>query len=188
MATARFRGAILVPFVLAALPAQCPLSWLPELGVTGYAIAMAALPNGDVVVAGTLFAGLPWNQRLARFDGSTWNAFGPPFTGMIATLRALPNGELIAGGTFISAGGVPAINIARWNGASWQALGAGPSMPTVSTVDAVSVLPGGDVVAGSRYQTLTAALGSVDRWNGTSWQALGSHSSLRPRALLARAN
>src|SRR5262249_50030015 len=38
---------------------------------------------------------------------------------------AVCNGELIAGGIFSSAGGVPALNLARWDGAAWHQLSTG---------------------------------------------------------------
>ena len=38
---------------------------------------------------------------------------------------AVYNDSLIVGGDFTSAGGIAALNIAKWNGSSWSALGAG---------------------------------------------------------------
>lgn len=55
----------------------------------------------------------------------------------------LPSGDIVAGGDFTTAGGVPASRIARWDGASWSALGTGMN----DSVYALSVLPTGDLVA-----------------------------------------
>ena len=53
------------------------------------------------------------------------NTIGQP--GMESNVNALAvyKGELIAGGTFITAGGVTANRIARWDGSSWSSLGSG---------------------------------------------------------------
>lgn len=76
------------------------------------------------------------------------------------------NGFLIVGGDFAQAGNVPALNIARWDGTSWSALGPGLQGP----VTAFAVY-NGDLIAG------TAAGGGppphVARWDGSVWHTLG---------------
>ena len=85
----------------------------------------------------------------------------------VYALAVLPNGDLVAGGHFTS----PAVNIARWNGSSWSAMGTGLN----NAARALTVLPSGNIVAGGLF---TMAGGSpanyVAQWNGTSWAPLGS--------------
>ncbi|MEO6594015.1 MAG: hypothetical protein ABIP94_04610, partial [Planctomycetota bacterium] len=88
---------------------------------------------------------------------------GGAFPGGVFSLASLPNG-LIAAGAFVSAGGVNANNVARWNGTSWSSLGAG----TPARTDALAVLPTGDLVAGGVFAN------GIARWNGTSWFGLGA--------------
>ena len=71
------------------------------------------------------------------------------------------NGELYAGGYFFSAGGVPANNIAKWNGTNWSAVGNG----TGGTVYSLAVY-NGELYAGTAN--------NIIRWNGTNWSAAGS--------------
>jgi hypothetical protein len=62
-------------------------------------------------------------------------------------------------------------NVARWNGTSWSALGAGMD----STVNALAVLPNGDLVAGGNFLNAGGTIANnIARWNSTSWSALGA--------------
>src|SRR5207245_1766726 len=63
------------------------------------------------------------------------------------------------------AGSSAAINIAKWNGSSWTALGSGLN----GSVAALAV-SGSDVYA--------AEGGLVAKWNGSTWSTLGSMDSL----------
>jgi hypothetical protein len=57
----------------------------------------------------------------------------------LPVVRALTTyrGTSVVGGGFTKAGGLPAANIARWNGADWQQLGSGA--PVASLFDPYSV-------------------------------------------------
>lgn len=99
-------------------------SWAPMgNGLPAGAYALAAGPQG-------LYSG--GGSGVQRWDGSSWRAFGGNVQGRyqaLGTVNALSfNGDnLFVGGDFPSAGGVPAIGLARWNGAQWSALGSGVS-------------------------------------------------------------
>ncbi|HEX5050146.1 MAG TPA: hypothetical protein VFZ65_00110, partial [Planctomycetota bacterium] len=90
---------------------------------------LVTLPNGDLVASGDfLFAnGTPAN-RIARWDGATWQPLGqglttfPGFFAQATGLALLPDGDLVASGSFYFAGGMPAAGIARWDGVAWTAL------------------------------------------------------------------
>ena len=105
-------------------------------------------------------------------DCSPWHAaIGQPgINYAVYSLASLPNGEIIAGGAFTSAGGVPANRIARWDGATWHALGDGMNGLVLS----LQVMPNGDVIAAGSF---TMAGGEpadrIARWDGTSWHELG---------------
>lgn len=81
--------------------------------------------GGDLIVGGefTLAGGQPAN-RLARWTGSSWLAFGG-ITGSLVRSLAVYQGELHAGGDLVAFSGHPADWIARWDGATWQPLGLG---------------------------------------------------------------
>ena len=154
-------------------------SLTPGLGSNNVAVhALAVLPNQDVIAGGSfLNAGGVGANHVARWDGTAWLPLGsgivsssivsPP----VHAIVALPNGDVVVGGVFTSAGGVPAANIARWDGTSWHALGAGVS----GSVNAMVVLPSGGLVAGGWFATAggTSAY-SIAHWNGTWWSPLGS--------------
>jgi hypothetical protein len=78
---------------------------------------------------------------------------------------------LYAGGDFVTAGGLNANNIARWNGSAWAALGSGVN----STVNALAVDNQNVLYAGGAFVTAGgAAVNRIARWNGLSWSPLGS--------------
>jgi len=136
------------------------------------------MPNGDVVVGGIgPSSGAP---GLARWNGSTWTQWGViaagPGSGLVLALAAAPNGDLFVGGAFGAIDGVVGNGVVRWNGSSWSSLGSGASgLSIASAVQALRVLPNGEVVAGGRIGLGGGAVvDRVARWNGTSWSALGS--------------
>ena len=141
--------------------------------------AAVVLSNSDLVVGGnfTQAGGVP-APGVARWDGTSWSAFGGGVTGSgyssigVRGLVVMPNGDLVAGGFFMDAGGVPIPNIARWNGTAWSSLGAG--IPT-GAVNALAVLPSGDLVAGGTFAVAgNVGAANVARWNGSAWSSLGN--------------
>lgn len=138
--------------------------------------ALAVLPNGDLIAGGNFAsAGGVAANNIARWNGSAWSALGAGVNRRVEALAVLPNGDLVAGGMFTSAGGAVVNGIARWDGANWSALGSGVSSSIGGSVQALAVLPNGDLIAGGGF---TSAGGSpanrIARWNGTTWSALGS--------------
>lgn len=103
--------------------------------------------NGELLVGGYSdgFGGPPGG--LARFDGTSWVPLGgglflgnesPDEILAVFDLRIF-NGELVVAGTFSYAGDqqytegtVAAFHVARWNGASWHALGDGTNNAVVT--------------------------------------------------------
>jgi len=163
-----------------------------ERALDGPVAALLAFDDGagPSLIAGGLFrqAGeLPANH-IARWDGVRWSTLGlglgaAPWEA-VQCLAAFDDGggpALYAGGSFSSAGGAPAIGIARWDGAAWSTLGPGlggtfgffpPSAYALVEFDDGSgpaLYVGGDfTLAGG------APAGGIARWNGAAWSALSS--------------
>ena len=170
-----------------AVPAQCANPWLASPGPPGVLGATrqvnaatlwdrdgaGPLPaltviGGDFTIAGSVNA-----TRIAAFDPATnaWSPLGLGLDGAVRALQVLPNGDLVAAGVFSTAGGVAAVNIARFDGTSWSPLGTG--IP--GSVDALALLPNGDLVAGGFFSTAGGVpANNIARWNGTTWAPLGA--------------
>ncbi len=142
----------------------------------GYVNAITVRPTGEVVIGGGFFDfnGAQVNC-VAKWNGFTWSAMGSGMSSSgnlrVYALVTMPNGDVIAGGQFNTAGGVPASNIARWNGTAWSPLGGG----TNATVTKLALGPDGTLYAAGDF---TAAGGTaanrIASWNGTSWSAVGT--------------
>lgn len=131
--------------------------------------------NSKLVIGGhfTSIEGVPVGYIAAR-DPVTgqWDdlagGMGDQFFPDVLALTVY-EGALIAAGNFDSAGGVPASNIARWDGSSWQALGGGLDGP----VRALFIY-NGDLIAGGEFANADGALAEgVARWDGSEWHAIG---------------
>jgi trimeric autotransporter adhesin len=114
-------------------------------------------------------------RSIARWTGTAWDPMAGGVTaaishGQVFALLEL-EGDLYVGGRFDAAGGVPAANIARWDGRTWSTLGAGVD----GTVFALAVL-GGRLYAGGNFNTAggipASRLASFDPATGT-WAAVG---------------
>ncbi len=87
---------------------------------------------------------------------------------------------LYVGGLFTAAGGVPASNLAKWDGHAWSAVGGGID----GAVQALAVFDDGSgpaLYAAGDFANASAFPGSpytpasrVAKWNGTAWSALGA--------------
>ncbi len=143
--------------------------------------------QGEVLVAAGNFlsAGGVAASRIAAWDGVSWSALGSGVSGAVTALRvwdpddagSLP-ARLVAGGFFGSAGGVPASRIAMWNGAVWQAVGAGADGPVWSLAtwdpDGSGSAPAQLVAGGFFASSGGVTVNGVMRWDGDSWWPLGT--------------
>jgi hypothetical protein len=78
-------------------------------------------------------------------------------------------GSLYAGGQFTVINGVPANNIASWNGTLWSPLGGGTS----NYVFALTVY-NGQLVAGGNFNSAGGiSADNIAMWNGTKWDSIG---------------
>jgi hypothetical protein len=83
--------------------------------------------------------------------------------------------QLYVGGGFTSAGGVNALNIARWNGSTWSAVGDGlNAFVTALTVHDDGLGGGPRLYAGGSFTASGInSVRRVARWNGSMWESLG---------------
>jgi len=168
-------------------------SWQPlGSGIDHWALSLAAWdPDGpgpalpQIVVGGSFeTAGGVAASRIARWDGSAWEPLGSGMSGgVVPDVYALrpwdPDGDgplpaqLIAGGVFTEAGGQTVNCIARWDGASWSALGEGVSGGPFVDVLALAVLEADGegaqpprLVAGGEFLVAgEVAAGNIARWS-----------------------
>jgi len=152
-------------------------SGMPGLAVSVGVVAVDSLGNvyigGAFSIAGEVFA-----TNIAKWDGNSWSALGSgvtaspdyPYYGGSVNALAVSGTNLYVGGVFTTAGGIPATNIAKWDGSSWSAVGSGMN----SNVLALAV-SGNELYAGGWFTSAggTAAT-NIAKWNGSSWSALGS--------------
>ncbi|MGK0303630.1 MAG: hypothetical protein ACI89X_004526 [Planctomycetota bacterium] len=166
----RFLFPLTVGLLGTALSSQCQLDWQPGTalsGPSGRVIALENMPNGDLVVGGWfLEAGGVIANRLARYAGSTWSAFGSGLdhnvydivvapnglglNGIVNCLKSRPNGDLLTNGHIIMAGSDSAGGRARWDGAIWSAIGAGAT----SAIERVGLTRDGEVFVAGAFMRL----------------------------------
>lgn len=145
--------------------------------------------GGPALYAGGIFstAGGVAAKNIAKWDGRAWSALGTGMpsgsAGAVYALAVFDDGrgpKLYAGGNFVSAGGVPAVRIARWNGGSWSAVGTGMSGST-GAVRALAVFDDGSgpaLVAGGAFTTAGGLPANrVAAWDGAAWHSLGTNAA-----------
>jgi hypothetical protein len=97
-------------------------------------------------------------------------------TGGFVGSLAVHGSELFVGGSFTSAGGQPAQNVARWNGAAWVPL------PQVGCNGITAMASyGGELVAASGVWALSSGVTlGIARWNGASWDPMDGGLTIPP--------
>lgn len=147
---------------------------------TTWAMAVFDDGSGPALFTGGWFvsAGLVPAQNIAKWNGIAWSALGSgiDLSGVFA-LTVYDDGggpALYAGGSFAHAGGVPAKNIAKWNGSIWSALGTGVNSD-VRALTAVDELSGSALCAGGQFTVAGGVVAKhVAKWDGSSWSNWGA--------------
>jgi hypothetical protein len=145
--------------------------------------------TGPALYAGGFFllAGGVTVNHIAKWDGTSWSALGAGVSGSlwfveVNALTAFDDGSgpaLYAGGVFTGAGGVPANNVARWNGSAWSAFSSGMSdtssnSPSVNALTVFDDGSGSALYAGGSFTTAGGmSVNDVARWDGMGWSAVG---------------
>ncbi len=133
---------------------------------------------GECLYAGGSFNLVNGNvaaKNVARWNGTTWQALDAGLDSGVWAF-ALYDDPLVAGpaqlyavGQFAASGATPMQRIARWNGATWNAVGAFPSTVTQTHLVAWNSGAGDELFVGG------LADGNVRSWNGTAWSALTAY-------------
>ena len=154
-------------------------SWSAPGGGIGGDVRALAVSGNDLYAGGNFTtAGGVAATNIAKWNGNNWSALGsgitastgiPYYDGVVFALVVSGN-DLYAGGQFTTAGGVAAINIAKWNGSTWSALGSGMN----EKVYALAVTDGDLYAAGYFTTAGDSAARTIAKWNGNRWNALGS--------------
>jgi hypothetical protein len=149
-------------------------SWRSMGALNGYVNAMTEF-QGLLYVGGSFntAGGVP-AKGMAAWNGTVWTSVGGGIgggmnsTGHVLAL-AVDGATLVAGGDFLTAGGVPVVNVARWNGTVWESLGAGLGHPSISVyVRALAIFEDALVAGG------VLAPDAVRRWNRNDWKPMSS--------------
>lgn len=160
---------------------------LSDLQVIGHTTTINAMTvyNGDLYVAGTFdtAGGIPVSC-IAKWDGTSWSPVGSGIKLHLENDQAFAmtvyNNALYLGGRFDTVGGIPATNIAKWDGSSWTAVGAGLGVArnTVAAdsdlVISLSVYNNMLVAGGAFSDASGLSVNNVAAWNGSTWSTLGS--------------
>jgi len=152
-------------------PLGSGLSSGAEVGSVG---AMATVENRLYVGGFFTEAGGSPATGIAAWDGTTWAGVGGGLSresvwpGSVSAM-AVAGTNLFVGGGFTEAGGIPAQNVARWDGVSWSALGDGVELFVhAMAVGGTNLYVGGFSTASNPYGN------ALLRWDGSEWTPLGS--------------
>ncbi|MEO6095869.1 MAG: hypothetical protein ABIW76_09345, partial [Fibrobacteria bacterium] len=128
------------------------------------------------------WAGSHMVSHMAAYNGAEWDTLGGglqnPLDNRLVDVNVLTKGPggMYAGGSFQATRYGPALNVARWDGSSWHALGEGFAGSVYAILSS-----GTDMVVGGRSDP-APSLGSgalptghaIGRWSGTTWNAYGA--------------
>jgi hypothetical protein len=139
--------------------------------------------QGDLYVVGDFtHAGGVEVSYVARWDGSTWSDVG----GGVSMIGGGPTGlrgvdvyldDLVIVGCMDFAGGVEAINVARWDGVSWYPVGSGPDpiggpLNDRQAALAVAAYKGLLYVGADFSEAVGDEAEAIAVWDGVSWEAV----------------
>ena len=178
-------------------------TWSP-LGGGAQSYVQALAVSGTTLFAGGAFTSVyrpdtisvAGTSYIAQWDGITWSALGGgvgsiPSTTSIVYALAVSGTNLFVGGLFNTATNagntsVPGtLNIAKWNGSAWSALGAGADNSVYAlAVSGTNLFAGG--FFSSVYSTnITSVPGTsrIAKWDGSTWSPLGGGAQAVVQAL-----
>jgi hypothetical protein len=141
--------------------------------------------SGPALFAGGVFsnAGGRSANSIAKWDGLHWSPLGsgmgePSNLALVQALASHDDGSgprLYAGGNFGAAGGVPALNVARWDGSTWAPLAGGGTSSTVYDFATFDDGSGPALYVGGAFAFAgSVRANNLARWDGSGWSALGA--------------
>jgi hypothetical protein len=162
------------------------------VGDTVSSLAVFDNGSGPALYAGGIFRSIGGAhvRRIAKWDGSSWSALGNGvslLTGAedgVTAMEVFDDGSgpaLYVAGDLRTAGTVTANRIARWNGATWSAVGSGMVGQTTGDdvpIRDLTVFDDGSGPALYACGDFTSAgnapaTNRIARWNGSSWSSVG---------------
>jgi len=169
-------------------------------GALGSFVYALAVSGNDLYVGGgfqnvnnngTL---LPKADKIAKWDGTNWSAFGSNGAGDGSINNdiyavAVSGSDVYVGGSFTDVNNNGTVlgaadYIAKWDGTNWSALGSnGAGNGSLSWVVYALAVSGSNVYVGGAFSNVNnngTVLGAADRiakWDGTNWSALGSNGA-----------
>lgn len=106
------------------------------------------------------------------WNGSAWQTIGTAVTSSNLTAATVFQGDLVVAGSMTSINGAPVANIARWNGTSWFALGAGTN-GFVQALASYQYGAGPGLYVGGNFTTAGGlASPNLAVWTGSAWAAV----------------
>lgn len=133
------------------------LDFDPGMGADGTVHALAALPDGGVVIGGefTVVDGFARNG-IARLngDGSVDVTFNPAIDDFVFALAVQPDGRILIGGEFRSVNGIARSRVARLHTNGSLDTTFDPGSGFNDSVRAVLALPGGRVLVGGGFSRI----------------------------------
>ena len=138
--------------------------------------SISVSPGGTMYAVGDFSkSGTTPMIRIASWNGSAWAALGSGLSGgsnpIVSAVRVHSDGRVLAAGKFTSAGETAVANIASWDGAGWQALGAG----VPAAVSSLLEMADGSIVATGYFQPPNQTIPPIIAvpaliWDGSAWQ------------------
>jgi trimeric autotransporter adhesin len=159
-----------------------PLGEKPANGFATPPINVSCIGQADdgIYVGGLLTAaGKTLANRIARWDGTSWNTVGGGTMGGASSANRVlaiagRGSDVFVGGTFTNVGGIDVKNIARWDGAYWWNTGFGFD----SSVGVLAAAPSAVYAGGSFTNVIdppfTFPVNHIAMWDGFNWYNLGS--------------
>ena len=162
-----------------------PFGGQPGMNDRVHALIVFDDGSGEALYAGGQFltAGGVTTRRIAKWDGATWSPLDNNSrpNRFVFALTGFDDGSgraLYAGGQFSEVNGVPAIHVAKWDGASWSSLADGGLYDGVN--GPVFALAGFDdglgsaLYVGGRFTGASGkSAGNIAKWDGASWSSVG---------------
>ncbi len=117
-------------------------------------------------------------NHIAHWDGSSWDALGSGLNIEIgrlgpAALALDRDGNLYVAGEFANAGGIQVMNIAKWTGIDWEAVGEG----LAGGASALIIDSQDNLYAGGYFYipgSVPSQHSAISRWDGKRWEAFGA--------------
>jgi hypothetical protein len=130
--------------------------------------------RGKVIAGGGFYkAGDLDVNRIASWDGNSWQPLGSGASVTLIEALVEYNSELIAGGDYSQAGGLTVKGLGRWNGSEWKAFGNGLDGTGGETYVYGMTVYKNELIAGGWFPTAGGLdVNFISRWNGEEWKSL----------------